>query len=96
LEKALPAATSDETRSFAKETIETTLTEWSDNGKVAANVRFCLGKDVTKEILPNVAVEKVRALSLLGTLLFIFSFFLRVRTFILQVRGDSRIIFLYQ
>lgn len=58
LEKTLPAATSDETRSFTKETIETALTEWSDNGNVAANVRFCLGKDVAKEILPNVSVEK--------------------------------------
>lgn len=63
LDKALPAGTSDETRNFAKETIETALTEWSDNGKVAANVRFCLGKDVSKEILPNVAVEKVGLLN---------------------------------
>lgn len=59
LDKALPAGTSAETRNFAKETMEAALTDWSDNGKVAANVRLCLGKDVAKEVLPNVAVEKV-------------------------------------
>lgn len=64
LEKALPPGTSDETRKFAKESIETALNDWNDNnGKVDANVRLCLGKDVSKETLPNVAVEKVRILA---------------------------------
>lgn len=59
LEKALPPGTSDETRKFAKESIETALNDWNDNnGKVDANVRLCLGKDVSKETLSNVAVEK--------------------------------------
>lgn len=58
LERTLPAGTSEETRKFAKETIETASTEWSEKGQVAANVRFCLGPDVGKDVLPNVAIEK--------------------------------------
>lgn len=57
---ALPPSTSDEIRKFAKETVALALKEWNDkNGTVDANVRLCLGKDATKETVPNVAVEKV-------------------------------------
>lgn len=64
LDKALPPGTSDETRKFAKESIEIALKEWNDNnGKVDANVRLCLGENASKETLPNVAVEKVRILN---------------------------------
>lgn len=63
LDKALPPEASDETRKFTKDLIETTLKEWNDNGKVDANVRLCLGKDASKETLPNVAVEKVMILN---------------------------------
>ena len=63
LDKALPPGTSEETRKFTKESIETALKEWNDNnGKVNANVRLCLGKDASKETLPNVGVEKVSIL----------------------------------
>lgn len=56
---ALPPSTSDEIRKFAKETVALALKEWNDkNGTVDANVRLCLGKDATKETVPNVAVEK--------------------------------------
>ncbi|CAK9214579.1 unnamed protein product [Sphagnum troendelagicum] len=49
----------DEVRSFVKEVIESSMKEWNDsNGKVDAGVRFCVGKDTSKEFLPLVGVDK--------------------------------------
>ncbi len=43
-----------------KEVIESSMKEWNDsNGKVDAGVRFCVGKDTSKEFLPLVGVDKV-------------------------------------
>ncbi len=60
LQGAIPPGTSEEVRSFVKEVIESSMKEWNDsNGKVDAGVRFCVGKDTSKEFLPLVGVDKV-------------------------------------
>ncbi|KAH8969433.1 hypothetical protein BDL97_02G033300 [Sphagnum fallax] len=59
LQGAIPPGTSEEVRSFVKEVIESSMKEWNDsNGKVDAGVRFCVGKDTSKEFLPLVGVDK--------------------------------------
>jgi hypothetical protein len=60
LQGAIPPGTSEEVRSFVKEVIESSMKEWNDSdGKVDAGVRFCVGKDTSKEFLPLVGVDKV-------------------------------------
>lgn len=50
----------DEIWKFVKEIVVLVLKEWNDkNGIVDVNVCLCLGKDVIKEIVFNVVVEKV-------------------------------------